>query len=95
MSKYQTLINILNQIRLEAPARYVRYRPSDSDKEKMINALSRAYIHLFLKVKFGLIDFEEREKLVTDGTDDGGIDAYFIDSESKRIYFIQSKYSVN
>lgn len=92
MSKYITLIKILDELRKEAPSEYRRYYPRDNDTEALNNARSRAYIHLYLKVKFGLLTFEERESLITDDTDDAGIDAYFIDTEAKHIYFIQSKF---
>ncbi|MCS3514348.1 AIPR family protein [Pseudomonas grimontii] len=92
MSKYQTLINILDQIRFESPREAVKYRPSLDDLEKVNQARSRALLHLFLKVNFGLLDFKSRETLVTDGTYDGGIDAYFIDKENKKIFFVQSKF---
>lgn len=45
-----------------------------------------------MKVKFGLIDFEQREYFITDGPGDGGIDAYYIDYENKKLYIIQSKF---
>lgn len=95
MSKYETLQNVLNRLRLEAPSKYTKYRPSESDTEKLNQALARAYIHLYLKVNYGILDFEDREKYVTDGTDDGGIDAYYIDEDVKMIYLIQSKYRIN
>jgi hypothetical protein len=41
---------------------------------------------------FGAPDFEEREVCVTDGTHDAGIDGYYIDTESKIIVIIQSKF---
>ncbi|OFX61503.1 MAG: hypothetical protein A2046_06665 [Bacteroidetes bacterium GWA2_30_7] len=62
--------------------------------DKVNNARARAFIHLFLKVKFGIIDFLEREKFITDDTGDGGIDGYYIDQENKKLYFIQSKFRV-
>jgi hypothetical protein len=92
MSKYGTLINILDQVRFEAPKEYVKYRPIKTDLEKVNQARSRALIHLYLKVSFGLLDFIDREKIITDGSYDGGIDAYFIDNKNKKIYFIQSKF---
>ena len=49
-------------------------------------------MHLYLKVMFGLMEFAERESLITDGSNDGGIDGYYIDQESRRIYLIQSKF---
>lgn len=92
MTKYETLIRILDQLRKEAPAEYKRYYPLENDKEGLDSARARAFIHLFLKVKFGLIEFKGREIFITDDRDDGGIDAYFIDQQNKKIYFIQSKF---
>lgn len=92
MSKYDDLINILDKLRFEAPKENRRYYPDLTDTEKVNQARSRAYIHLFLKVKFGMIDFEQREDLITDGPSDGGIDGYYIDKDSKVIYLIQSKF---
>lgn len=92
MSKYNTLIRILDVLRKDAPETYKFYHPIESDLEKVNKARSRALIHLYLKVKFGLLTFEEREEYVTDGSQDAGIDGYFIDVENKRIYFIQSKF---
>ena len=64
----------------------------DTEVEKLNQARSRAFIHLFLKVRFGLLDFLERERVVTDEFNDGGIDAYFIETDTKKVYFIQSKF---
>lgn len=90
-NKYKYLISVLDQFCNEAPEAYKRY-DLNSPKTNIENARSRAFIHLFLKVKFGLISFEEREYLITDGPGDGGIDAYYIDSENKKLYIIQSKF---
>jgi len=95
MSKYETLVNVLDELRKDAPSNYKKYYPPDTDIVLLNQARSRAYIHLFLKVKFGLLDFLEREKYITDDPHDGGIDAYYIDDENKKIYFIQSKFRVN
>ncbi len=95
MSKYNTLIKILDELRKEAPIEYKRYYPIESNIEELNKARSRAYIHLFLKVKFGLINFKDREAFITEDTNDAGIDGYFIDQENKRIYFIQSKFRTN
>lgn len=92
MGKYEDLVNILDRIRYEAPIENRRYYPSENDTEKLNQARTRAYIHLFLKVKFGIVDFAEREEYVTDGPSDGGIDAYYIDNADKVIYMIQSKF---
>ncbi len=92
MSKYQTLLTVLDKIRDEAPSANKRYRPETSKIEELNNARSRAFIHLFLKVNFGLLDFEERESFITDDPQDGGVDGYFLDDENKKVYFIQSKF---
>ncbi|MBE9469237.1 MAG: hypothetical protein IMY72_13075 [Bacteroidetes bacterium] len=90
MEKYEVLIKILDELRSEAPDKYKSYHRDDEDSLKSIRA--RCYIHLFLKVNFGILDFVEREKYITDGPYDGGIDAYFIDIDEKKIYYIQSKF---
>lgn len=91
--KFEVLLNILDQIRGEASAKnFNRYNPSVDDIEKVNNARSRAFIHLYLKVSFGLLNFDEREHLITDGTYDGGIDGYYINGETRTIYLIQSKF---
>lgn len=95
MSKYETLVTVLDKLRMEAPLEYKRYRPLDTDIEKLNQARSKAFIHLFLKVKFGLLDFREREGVITEGSYDGGVDAYYIDSNAKKIYLIQSKFRTN
>lgn len=92
MEKYDILLNILDKIRIEAPSRYKRYYSDPNNKERMDQIRARVFIHLFLKVKYGINDFEERESYITDDPYDGGIDAYYIDKESKRILFIQSKF---
>lgn len=43
-------------------------------------------------VSFGLLDFCEREHLITDNFYDGGIDGYFIDTDCRKIFLIQSKF---
>lgn len=95
MNKYELLINTLNALRKEAPKSYKSYYPDINDINKVNAANSRAYIHLLLKAKFNLLTFEEREKFITDGPQDGGIDAYYIDYGKKEIYFIQSKFRTN
>src|SRR5689334_5138566 len=93
MGKYQILLNVLDSIRQEATSAYaIKYNPLSNDIESLNQARARAFIHLFLKVGFGILDFESREMYVTDGAYDGGIDGYFIDREVKTIYFIQSKF---
>ncbi len=95
MSKYNILVNILDELRNEAPPGYKRYYPASNEKEKLDSARSRAFIHLFLKVCYGLSEFNERENYITDDSFDGGIDAYYIDTEQKKVIFIQSKFRTN
>lgn len=96
MTRYEILRNILAGIIEEAPAKYSKLYEKDSGKvEQYNNSLSRAFIHLFLKVRFDLIDFEEREYYITDGGNDGGIDGYYIDRDNKLIYLFQSKFRAN
>lgn len=92
MTKYQTLINILDTIIDDAPPSMNKKYPNTNDIEKKNQARARAFIHLYLKVNFGLLNFSEREHFITDGPYDGGIDGYYIHNDSKTIYFIQSKF---
>lgn len=94
MSKYKTLVTILDQIRAESAATAFApiYLPDPSHGDMVTQARSRTFIHLYLMVGFGLLEFVERERFVTDGKYDGGIDAYYVDTESHIIHFIQSKY---
>ena len=89
--QFDTLIRALDTLRMEAPASYKSYLPDVKDEVGLTQARATAFIHLLLKVRFGITDFLERHKLITDGSQDGGIDAYFIDTESKKLFFIQSK----
>jgi len=92
MNKYKNLVKILDQVRFEAPSKFKRYKPNNSNLEKINQARARAFIHLFLKVNFGILDFSEREYFITDRSQDGGIDAYYIDRKSKKVFIIQSKF---
>lgn len=91
-TKYTTLVRVLDRLCDEAPAEWRSYHPDTDDAAAVNRARSRAYLHLFLKVRFGLLTFGEREAFVTEGSQDGGVDAFFIDSETRTIYFIQSKF---
>ena len=94
MGKYATMLKILDQIRNEAiPAGFTsRYIAGTTDVEQQNQERARAFIHLYLKVRFGVLDFKEREHFITDGSYDGGIDGYFIHADSRTVYFIQSKF---
>lgn len=95
MNKYDVLINIIDTLMKEAPSSYKRYYPAENEIVKLDQARARTFIHLYLKVKYGINDFETREGYITDETNDGGIDAYYIDKEQKTISFVQSKFRVN
>jgi hypothetical protein len=91
--KFQTFVSILDRIREEAPDNMAkRYRPDPNDTEKVNQARARSFIHLYLKVMFGLTDFMDRERTITDGAFDGGIDGYYIDTDTKNIFLLQSKF---
>ena len=89
-TKYEILVSMLDDLCKEAPAEYKRYHPTN--KDEVPEARGLAYIHLLLKIRFGLRSFGDREAFITDGANDGGIDAYYISHASHTIYFIQSKF---
>lgn len=89
---YKTLVRVLDTLREESSPSDTRYRPPAGNDGALIQARSRALLHLFLKAKFGIVNFNEREKLVTDGPHDGGVDAFYINSATKNIYLLQSKF---
>jgi len=93
--QYDTLVKILDRLRNESPDSYKSYLPEKDDTDGLVKARSLAFIHLLLKVKFGITNFLERHQHITDGTQDGGLDAYFIDDEINRVYLIQSKFRNN
>ena len=92
MTRYEILVQILDELRKEAPKEYKTYYPEDDDQEGLNKARSKSFIHLFLKSMYGIEEFKDREKYITDDPYDGGIDAYYINRESKEIVFIQSKF---
>lgn len=91
MSKYKDLVAILDGLCKEAEENFPKLFNTTDPKRKEA-ARSRAYIHLLLKVRFGLLEADKREYVVTDGSNDGGIDAYFIDRNDRIVYLIQSKF---
>ncbi len=95
MEKYDTLVNIIDRLMEEAPSCYKRYYPDPNNTEKLDQARARIFIHLFLKVNYGINDFAKRESYITDEANDGGIDAFYIDKDLKKILFIQSKFRTN
>lgn len=95
MNRYDILVKILDELRKEAPIDYKTYYPENTNIEGINNARSKAFIHLFLKVMYGIEKFIDREYYITDDSYDGGIDAYYIDEGAKEIVFIQSKFRTN
>ncbi|WP_224702589.1 AIPR family protein [Devosia aquimaris] len=93
--KYAILTRILDEYVREGQG--VKRRRSLFDtttEEKQNQARARAFIHLYLASTYGLLDFEDRESTITDASNDGGIDGYFIDADNKIIDVIQSKFRV-
>lgn len=90
--RYDTLCRVLDSICAEAPLSLTEYHPPSTNPDARIQARSRALLHLYLKAKFGLISFDVRERYVTDGKFDGGIDAYYIDERTKHIHILQAKF---
>ena len=95
MTRYETLVQILDELRKEAPKEYKSYYPDDGDVEGLNKARSKSFIHLFLKGMYGIEKFVDREKFITDASYDGGIDAYYINQDLKEVIFIQSKFRTN
>lgn len=89
---YATFVRTLDALNNEAPKSFKSYYPKKEDAEKVNQARARAFIHLLLKVRFGLVDFLNRHDYVCDGTQDGGVDGYYIDTETRCITLIQSKF---
>ncbi len=94
LSRYEMLVRVLDGIRAEATGtKFASLYACDSASTQDIwQARSRAYVHLYLKVMFGITDFKDREAYVTDGGQDGGIDGYYIDTDSRTIFVFQSKF---
>lgn len=92
MSQYKILLKILDCLLQEAPSEFTSLHPDKKDNEQLNAARAKAYIHLFLKVKCGITNFKTRHSYLTEGSQDGGVDAYYIDSENKKLYLIQSKF---
>jgi len=93
--QYETLVRVLDSLRKEAPPQDKMYVPKPETAANLIQARSRALLHLFLKARFGITEFEDRLKNITDGPQDGGVDAFYIDKNNKNIYLLQSKFRAN
>lgn len=89
--KYSILLKTLDEICESAPSEFTSYK-IDGSYDEINKARSKALIHLFLKVKCGISGFVKIHDLITEGTQDGGLDAYYIDTEKKLLYLIQSKF---
>lgn len=89
--KYQALVKVLDRIISDAPEKLKKKRYSISGDE-VNRSRSLAYIHLYLMARHGVTSFEARDQLITDGSYDGGLDAYYIDNATKVISVIQAKF---
>ncbi|WFU51999.1 AIPR family protein [Sinorhizobium terangae] len=96
-AKYAILLNILDRIIQDGAVAGRRsiYRTASSTPGDRDQARARAYIHLFLEAKYGLYDFDEREKQITESSYDGGVDAFHVDDEEKVVVLVQSKFRTN
>lgn len=96
-NRFKTLVFTLDRIIEKAPISCNWYHFDKNNDDLVKTARARAFIHIYLKSEFGLADFTEIESYITDGQDDGGLDAFFIDHtpEHKTIYLIQSKFRHN
>ena len=93
-ARFKVLISIIDKIIESAPKEkeYAKYQIDPSNLEGLNSARARAFIHLFLKSEFGIENFEQIESHITDDTNDGGLDAYYINKDKRIIYLIQSKF---
>jgi len=93
-ARFKILISIIDKIIESAPKEreFIKYQINPSNLESINNARARAFIHLFLKSEFGIEGFKEIESHISDDTNDGGLDAYYINKDKRVIYLIQSKF---
>jgi hypothetical protein len=89
---YETLCRVLDALRDEAPSAQSIYHPPKGNHDAVVQARSRALLHLYLKARFGLTTHAMREPYITEGKFDGGVDAYYIDKSNKKIYLLQGKF---
>lgn len=89
---YPTLLNTLDALRDEAPKSFNKYHATNGSTDKLNQARALAFIHLFLKVRFGVLEFADRHALICEGSQDGGVDAYYIDTDNRIVYLIQAKF---
>ncbi|MBM2825738.1 MAG: hypothetical protein HW402_1402, partial [Dehalococcoidales bacterium] len=59
-TRYLVLVRVLDQLRQEAPPGFRSYHPAAEDAEGLNIARAKAFLHLFLKVYFGILDFSTR-----------------------------------
>lgn len=53
----------------------------------------RAFSYALLEYYFNLTSFQDKDDLVTDGANDGGIDFLFYDDDENKLHICQSKYT--
>ena len=95
--KYELLLNILDRTIQDGvvSGRRSLYRKANESQDDRDQARARAFIHLYLEARCGLYDFDERENQITDSSCDGGIDAFYIDEQSKMVILVQAKFRTN
>ena len=57
---YDTLVAVLDSLRKETPTANTYYHPPASNPDALIQARSKALLHLYLKARFGITSFTER-----------------------------------
>ncbi|MBH9537775.1 AIPR family protein [Novosphingopyxis sp. YJ-S2-01] len=95
--RYKSLLSVLDEIITQGETDTTKkiYAEAFYSITNLVRARSVAYIHSYLSAVKGILSFNDREALITDGPGDGGVDGYFIDHEQKYVEFIQSKFGAN
>lgn len=93
-SKFETLCAILDRMIDSGIQETTRraYSQAYQSVENLSQARALAFIHRYLEVTKNITEFADRERLITDGTMDGGIDAYHVDIRARVVTIIQSKF---
>lgn len=94
-NRFNTLINILDKIIEKNSAISPLFKIDNSNPESLNAIRCRAFIYLYFESEFNISDFSSIESYITEGGNDGGLDAYYIDNPKKIIYLIQSKFRKN
>lgn len=89
--KHELLNSTLDNISESAPAELSVYHPDAENVDAQIHKYSRAQIHLFLRVRFCLLDFNVVESQITDGTGDGADLMHTTSMKKKRLSILYNQ----